>query len=361
MASSNGCKDSVSHSFDVFPKPIASFAQPANQCLSGNSFTFNNTSTGAATYLWMFGDGATSTQQNPTHVYTTAANFTVQLVVTSSNGCKDSVSNSFNVFPKPIAAFAQPANQCLFGNSFTFNNTSTGAATYLWSFGDGATSTQQNPTHVYTTAANFTVQLVVTSSNGCKDSVSNSFNVFPKPIAAFAQPANQCLFGNSFTFNNTSTGAATYLWMFGDGATSTQQNPTHVYSAASAYTVQLVVTTSNGCKDSVSHGFNVFPKPIPSFTQPASQCLSGNSFTFNNTSTGAATYLWSFGDGATSTLQNPTHVYTTAANFTVQLIVTNSNGCKDSVSHSFDVFPKPIASFAQPANQCLSGNSFTIQ
>ena len=206
------------------------------------------------------------------------------------------MSNSFNVFPKPvpcICATCKPMFKS--GNNFTFNNTSTGAATYLWSFGDGATSTLQNPTHVYTTAANFTVQLVVTTSNGCKDSVSHGFNVFPNPIPSFTQPANQCLSGNSFTFNNTSTGAATYLWSFGDGVTSTLQNPTHsLYNGCKLYSVQLVVTNSNGCKDSVSHGFNVFPNPSPSFTQPANQCLSGNSFTFNNTSTGAATYLWSF-------------------------------------------------------------------
>ena len=360
VTSSNGCKDSVSHSFNVFPKPIPAFTQPINQCLAGNSFTFNNTSTGAATYFWTFGDGTSSTLQNPQYTYTTAANFTVQLMVTSSNGCKDSISHSFIVFPKPIPAFTQPANQCLAGNNFTFNNTSTGAASYFWSFGDGTTSTLPNPQHTYTTAGNYTVQLVVTSSNGCKDSVSHLFIVFPKPIPAFIQPTNQCLAGNSFTFNNSSTGAATYYWTFGDGTSSTLLNPNHIYTNAANYTVQLVVTSSNGCKDSISHSFIVFPKPVSAFAPPTNQCLAGNLFSFYNTSTGAASYYWTFGDGTSSTLQNPQHTYATAANFTVQLVITSSNGCRDSISHSFIVYPKPVSAFAQPTNQCLSGNSFTF-
>ena len=360
VTNSNGCKDSISNSFNVFPKPTAAFSQPINQCLAGNSFTFNNTSTGAASFLWTFGDGTNSTLANPTHIYTTAANFIVKLVVTNSNGCKDSVSQNLTVFPKPTAAFTQPINQCLAGNSFTFINTSTGAASFLWTFGDGTTSILQSPQHTYTTASNFTVKLVVTSSNGCKDSLSRSFTVFPKPIAAFSQPINQCLAGNTFTFNNTSSGAATYLWSFGDGTTSTLPSPQHTYTTASNFIVKLVVTSSNGCKDSISYSFNVFPKPIPAFTQPINQCLAGNSFAFNNTSTGATGYFWTFGDGTTSTLLNPTHIYATAANYTVQLVVTNTNGCKDSVSRSFTVFPKPTAAFTQPINQCLAGNSFTF-
>ncbi len=360
VTNSNGCKDSISQSINVFAKPNPAFAVPPGQCVSGNNFTFNNSSTGGATYLWLFGDGTTSNQQNPTHSYTTANNYTVKLIVTNSNGCKDSISQSVNVFAKPTPAFAVPPGQCISGNNFTFNNSSTGGATYLWNFGDGTTSNQQNPTHSYATAAAYTVKLVVTNSNGCKDSISQSINVFAKPNPAFAVPPGQCVSGNNFTFNNSSTGGATYLWLFGDGTTSNQQNPTHSYTTANNYTVKLIVTNSNGCKDSISQSVNVFAKPTPAFAVPPGQCISGNNFTFNNSSTGGATYLWNFGDGTTSNQQNPTHSYATAAAYTVKLVVTNSNGCTDSVSNILSVYPTPQPAFVPPTNQCVNNNNFNF-
>ena len=344
----------------VSPKPIPDFTQPQNQCLSGNTFTFNNSSTGAVAYLWQFGDGTTSTLQNPSHIYTTAANYSVKLIVTGSGGCMDSLNRNLTVFAKPTPAFSAPANQCITNNNFTFNNTSTGASAYLWQFGDGTISTLQNPSHSYTTAANYTVKLIVTNSSGCKDSLSRNLTVFAKPTPAFAAPANQCISNNNFTFNNASTGATNYLWHFGDGSISTLANPTHSYTSAANYTVKLIVTNSSGCKDSVSRALTVFTKPTPNFAAPAGQCISNNSFSFNNTSVGASSYLWQFGDGTTSVTQNPSHTYTTPGNYNVKLIVTNISGCKDSLIRSLTVFAKPTPAFAAPANQCISNNNFTF-
>jgi gliding motility-associated-like protein len=360
VTSANGCKDSVSRIINVYPKPTAAFTAPAPQCFSNNNFSFVNTSTGAASYMWYFGDGATSTATSPTHSYATANTFTVKLVVTSANGCKDSVSRIINVYPKPTAAFTAPAPQCFSNNNFSFANTSTGGASYLWYFGDGATSTATSPTHSYATANTFTVKLVVTSANGCKDSASRIINVYPKPIASFTTPAPQCFSNNNFSFANTSTGAVSYLWHFGDGTTSSLQNPSHSYAAANAFTVKLVVTSANGCKDSVSRIINVYPKPTPSFTAPAPQCFSNNNFSFVNTSTSGSTYIWYFGDGTTSTATSPTHSYATANTFTVKLIVTSSNGCKDSLSRTINVYPKPTPSFTTPAPQCFSNNNFSF-
>jgi gliding motility-associated-like protein len=360
VTSANGCKDSVSRVITVFAKPTATFTTPVSQCISNNNFSFINNSTGAATYLWYFGDGTTSTATNPTHSYATANTFTVKLVVTSANGCKDSVSKVITVFAKPTAAFTTPASQCISNNNFSFVNTSTSAATYLWYFGDGTTSIAQNPTHSYVTANNFTVKLIVTNSNGCKDSVSNVLNVYPKPIPAFTTATPQCLSTNNFTFTNTSTGGATYVWHFGDGSTSTIINPTHTYSIASGYSVKLVVTSANGCKDSIIKSINVYANPVATFISPAAQCFSNNNFSFVNNSVGPATYLWSFGDGTTSTLQNPTHGYATANAFIVKLVVTNSNGCKDSMTSIINVYAKPIPAFTTPSPQCFSNNNFTF-
>jgi large repetitive protein len=356
----NGCKDSISRSIIVFPKPTAAFTTPASQCFSNNNFSFVNNSTGGATYLWYFGDGTTSTIQSPTHSYATANTFTVKLVITSTNGCKDSVSRIITVFIKPTAAFTTPASQCFSNNNFSFVNNSTGGASYIWHFGDGTTSTLQNPTHSYATPNTFTVKLIVTNINGCKDSISRSITVFPKPTAAFTTATPQCLSNNNFTFTNTTTGGATYLWFFGDGTTSTNINPTHNYATANTFTVKLIATSINGCRDSMIKVINVYANPAVSFITPASQCFSNNSFSFVNNSIGTGTYLWHFGDGTTSTLQNPTHSYATANAFTVKLVVTNNNGCKDSMSSIVNVYAKPIPAFTTPSPQCFSNNNFTF-
>src|SRR5206468_3144743 len=151
---------------------------------------------------------------------------------------------------------------CLgFANSFT--NTSSGAASYVWNFGDGSTSTDANPTHTYAGIGTYTVKLVAMTSPGCTDSVSHDVKVNTKPTPAFSG-TDACLgFANSFT--NTSSGAASYMWNFGDGSTSTATNPTHTYGGTGTYTVKLIAMTSSGCTDSVSHDVKVNTHPTPAF------------------------------------------------------------------------------------------------
>ena len=357
VTSANGCKDSVSRIISVYPKPLPAFTTTTPQCFSTNNFTFTNTSTGAATYLWYFGDGTTSTAINPVHSYAAPNAYTVKLIVTSINGCKDSIIRNINVFTNPVATFISPAPQCIFNNNFSFVNNSIGAATYFWSFGDGTSATVQNPTHSYTTANAFTVKLVVTNTNGCKDSIINVVKVYAKPIPAFTTPSPQCFSNNNFTFNNNSVGASTYLWNFGDGNTSTAQVPTHSYATAGTYTTKLKVTNSNGCTDSTISITNVLAIPAAAFIAPSAQCILNNNFSFTNTSTGAATYLWNFGDGTSSTLQNPTHNYTNANTYTVKLIVTNSNGCRDTVTNIVQVNPSATLMMGNDAAICKGSST----
>ena len=152
----------------------------------------------------------------------------------------------------------------------------------LYNVGVGTPSALQNPTHSYATANAFTVKLVVTNSNGCKDSMTSIVNVYAKPIPAFTTPSPQCFSNNNFIFNNNSVGASAYLWNFGDGNTSTDQAPTHSYAVAGNYTTKLLVTNSFGCADSTSDVTNVLVVPTPSFIAPAAQCILNNNFTFTN-------------------------------------------------------------------------------
>jgi PKD repeat protein len=361
----------------VYPKPTASFTMnSANQCLSGNSVAFNSSSSLANSYSWSFGDGATSSAQNPTYSYATAGTYQVKLVVTTNNGCKDSITQAVTVYPQPtsVSYTINNGNQCLTGNSFSFATNATvsaGTVSYAWNFGDGGNSTAQNPSHGYAAAGTYQVKLIVTTNNGCKDSTTQSVTVFPQPAASFTiGNSTQCLSNNSFAFTSTSTvssgSIANYSWSFGDGATSSAQNPTYSYATAGTYQVKLVVTTNNGCKDSITQAVTVYPQPTSvSYTiNNGNQCLTGNSFSFATNATvspGTVGYAWNFGDGGNSTAQNPSHSYATAGTYQVKLIVTTNNGCKDSTTQSVTVFPQPAASFTiGNSTQCLSNNSFAF-
>src|SRR5439155_379003 len=160
----------------------------------------------------------------------------------------------------PTAAFAQSCS----GLSCTFTSTSSDPdgtiASYSWTFGDGATSAAQNPSHPYGAAGSYTVGLTVTDNQGATNSTSHTVAVTAPnqpPTAAFTQSCS----GLSCNFTSTSSdpdGSITaYSWTFGDGATSTAQNPSHLYGAGGTYTVGLTVTDNQGARNSTSHTVTV--------------------------------------------------------------------------------------------------------
>lgn len=359
------CKDSTTKSLDVRPQPISNFTINNNsQCLSGNSFDFTNTATGASTYLWNFGDASTSSATSPSHSFTTAGAFTVKLISTSSYGCKDSTTKTLDVRPAPISSFTINNNsQCLSGNNFAFTNTATGASNFLWNFGDATTSNANSPSHSYNTVGSYTVKLVSTSSFGCKDSITKTIDVRAQPVSNFTiNNSSQCMVGNNFVFTNTATGASNYLWNFGDAATSNNMSPSHSYGSVGVFNVKLVSITSYGCKDSITKSADVKPKPVSSFTiDNNSQCLSSNNFGFSNTSTGAISYFWDFGNGDTSSKKSPMHSYALVGTYNVKLVSMVGAGCKDSITKAIYVRPHPISSFTINNNiQCLTGNNFVF-
>ncbi|MEI9810194.1 MAG: PKD domain-containing protein [Bacteroidota bacterium] len=302
-------------------------------------------------WQWDFGNGATSSLQNPSVAYTTAGNFTITLKVTNDKGCVKTISrpNYIAVTPGVTAGFTntQPA-VCSAPALITFTNTSTGPGTltWQWNFGDGNTSTVQHPANTYTAAGNYTITLVVTSSSGCEDTIRSSVPVTIGGIATdFTSPASVCTNATA-SFTNTSTPApASALWNFGDAGMSTQINPTHIYTAPGTYTVKLYNTYAS-CTDSAIHSIVVNPLPVANFTAPVTtKCEPDLTVNFQDLSTGAVSWLWNFGDGNTSVLQNPSHIYTSYGSFSVKLFITNAFGCTDSITRSnFITIRRPVIS-----------------
>jgi PKD repeat protein len=234
----------------------------------------------------------------------------------------------------PVAAFTASPTSGPRPLTVVFTDTSTGAVdTWLWSFGDGVTSTLWNPTHTYTATGVYTVALIVSGPGG-SDSVThtNYINV-RNPIPAQADfTANPATGVRPLTvvFTNASTGDYSIsLWDFGDGVTSTIESPIHTYTTVGAYTVTLAVSGLGG-SDSITRTNYITVTPIPvqaAFTAAPTSGLIPLMVVFTNTSTGDySTSLWDFGDSVTSTLESLPHIYTTTGAYTVSLTVSGPGG-----------------------------------
>ena len=312
-------------------------------------------------WQWDFGNGVTSTLQNPSITYTTAGNFTVTLKVTNDKGCTKTISrpNYIIVTPGVTSSFTNSqAIVCSPPADISFTNNSSGPPTlsYLWDFGDGNTSTAFSPVHTYTGAGSFIATLVTFSTAGCQDTARSTPIVIGGINTTFTGPAAACL-NEIVTFTNTSVPVPTSaFWTFGDGATSISINATHAYAATGTYNVWMYNTYSN-CTDSVMQTITINPNPVANFSAPVtSKCEPSLTVNFQDLSTGGATgWLWDFGDGNTSTAQNPSHTYTVYGNFTVTLTVTNAFGCTNTIARpAFVIIRRASISIANlPVRGCV--------
>jgi len=341
----NGCIDSLKRINYIQIQAIAAgfTATPVTGC-AGQNVTFTNTSIpSAVAAFWTFGDGGTSGNINPAHVYNNPGVYSVTLIVSDGSGCKDTLTqnNFITIDTTPVANFS-PNNisTCKFPVSVNFTNSSTGASSWDWSFGDGGTSTSQNPSHTYNNAGTNTVTLIVANSNNtCFDTISKTnFITYSPPVAAFsAQPDSGCVPLNVvFTDNSTSSvsSISTYYWNYGDGTLDTTSTPgsTHTYTVTGIFTITYIVETANGCRDTVvcTNCIKVGTKPTATFGIVDDTVCYGMPVTFVDSSTGNVTgWFWQFGDGSTSPLQNPVHIYGQPGNYNAYLIAYN-NGCPDT-------------------------------
>ncbi|MES2591146.1 MAG: PKD domain-containing protein [Bacteroidota bacterium] len=350
------CADTITKAVQVYHKPVAVFSA-ADVCL-GDSINFTNTSTinpasSISVYSWKFGDAGTSGLPNPAHYYA-AGTFQVELITTTPDNCADTATLVVNTFDAPTSAFSS-SSTCLF-DSAKFTNSSLNPvmgnlANYYWDFGDGTpiNSTVWNPRHLYTAPGNYVISLITQSSNlGCPDTMKVTITVYPMPVANF-NSTDVCLH-QSMVFSDQSTGTNTsWSWNFGDTTPlNTTQNPGHTYASPGTYSVTLIVTSTNGCKDTIVKSVIVHPLPIALYN--AANVCDGNQIQFNDFSTLAfpdliQTYLWNFGDGSSDNSQNTFHLYPAAGSYTAQLLVISDFGCQDSISKTVFVNPNPIVNF----------------
>jgi gliding motility-associated-like protein len=336
VANFGACKDSVTKNISVLGTPIVNFStSPTSSCKAPFTVNFTNASTGGKSYRWDFGDGTTSTDQNPSHTYTTEGTFTVTSVVTNAAGCTDSlVKKSLVIIKAPVVTITGlPQGACPpLTRTFTAQVTSVDSiATYLWNFGDGNTSVQIAPSHTYSVTGKYTITLNYTTTGGCSGTVTvtDGISIGTLPKANFsATPLNVCA-SQPINFTDLSTGTPnSWIWLFGDGTNSSQQNPVHQYNDTGSFTVKLIAL-NNGCADTISFPSLIRIKPAVAKFTYSSACGTSQHVIFTDGSVGADSWTWNFGDGSpTSSVQNPVHDYALPGNYSVSLTVSNTGaGC----------------------------------
>ena len=370
IVSTAHCSDTIADSVTVNEMPIADFSINNNIGCSPLNIATTNNSIGANSYNWDFGNGYGSNAFNPNINYinsdTIDTNYTLTLIVSTNFGCSDTADLPVTIYGSPIASFTSNATPSCGPIQVNFQNTSQGGVSYLWDFGDSsATSNLTNPTHTYGNTTlfitNYPVQLVTVNAQGCTDSASADISVYPEPNFPFSTIPDSGCSPLSVTFPAI-IGAVTYDWDFGDGSTSTGQTPTHIFYNSTTndqtYNVQLIATSPFGCKDTTVEVVTVFPEPTALVTLSDTIGCGPLNVQFTNGSLNAISYLWNFGDGSTSTVNNGivNHSYSNSTMgqlvFNTSLVASTLHGCKDTVNQDVIIHPMVIADFVADSTGC---------
>jgi len=377
LVTKNGtCYDSTTKTITVHQAPVVRFGgTPLNPCAAPQSINFTDSTSGTiATRSWDFGDGSSpATSATPSHTYSSNGNYDVKLVITNSYGCADSLIklSYINIYALGVQIKGNGhlgvVGGCIpFIDTFTCSATSVapaGVGSYpyaidsiWWHFGDGDSSRLRTPIHTYTTYGTFTVTARIQTHNGCFAIDSFSVKTGPHPTANFsASPTTGCV-NQVINFTDMSDSATDYEWHFGDGgSTDFTKNPIHRFSDTGHYSVMEIVH-NNGCPDTLikTHYITInLPKATFGFQYI---CDTPKKIKFSDSSKGASTHDWNFGDGsAHSTATNPTHTYSGPGTYTVVLVVTNTvSGCTDSTSTTLVIYVPSITLSASDTFACLN-------
>lgn len=333
IADFGGCSDTIIKSITTGQKPQAKFSVVGGNiktCTYPVTIKFSNQSLGATNYKWLFGDGTTSDSVNTEHTYNSKGSYSVSLIAFNSYGCSDTLTRQDIIQlgpPKILGIDSLPFTGCVPKN-ITFHPTifaPDSITLYKWDFGDGSTSNDSVPSHAYSKVGVYNVTLFISTAKGCSDSVTftNAVLVGNLPKANFsATPLISCA-GDSIPFKDLSTGIITdWQWIFGDGGSSSEQNPNYYYTDTGYFNVSLIVS-EYGCSDTLTKSKYVYLKPPVAAFQYFTRCDNPYQIKFEDNSVAPQTWFWNFGDDSTSTDSVVRHVYADTGIYYISLKVTN--------------------------------------
>jgi gliding motility-associated-like protein len=359
VESEYGCQASISHNVLVHHKPVADFTDQ-NSCLNLSNEFIDASIVEAPGVIdqwsWDFGNGDLSSDPDPSYIYPNVGIYMVQLIVETIDGCRDTMNHQTEVYVLPQAIFNY-SNVCLNELPFFENQsfiTQGSIDTYEWDFGVlGMTSTLQQPIGIeYSDSGHYDVELIVTSQLGCADTLLETIEIYPLPIASFTFEngcwPNPIQFEDA-SFENGSYAINDWKWDFGDGQISSMQSPANTYINWGSYDVSLIVTNSAGCSDdTLISNVTLHPKPVADFPMDIGFCQEDIGY-FEDQSTlenqpvdTLISWFWNFADGDIAIAQDTTHHYGQAGFYPVLLSVETNHGCVDTVIRSVEVYPHPV-------------------
>lgn len=371
----NGCTDTKTYPVKMNAPSTPSISGSPIQLCAGKTVTLSTTATGVNTYTWNYGDGTPvgiTTNSTITHPFLTGGNYSVTLILEDVAGCKaNSLPYTIQVqnYPTAIISYTNPdsptgQNACA-GNVVDFSDNSINAYTSSanpinqWNFGDGSPIAPNNPTPgwAFTNTGTYTVTLINCTPFGCCDTDTNYVKVYSASADFSISKLNICK-GEAITFTiKDSTNVVSWNWDFGDGVVNlTSQSPiTHIYNYhPPGGTTNVSITyysPDSACKISpLPKAINIY-QVIADFDRnnellqiDSAHCI-GTADMFSNLSLNATSATWNFGDGTTSSVNNPSHTYNNSGTYTVSLSITdNVHNCKDTIKKTMEIFPIPLLS-----------------
>ena len=381
----HGCFAStyMENAFDVYEAPTFDFT--ANQSSFCNTpasveFTVNTGIPEDADILWDFGDGNTSVASNPSHVYTDFGSYTVSCTIITTEGCSRTVTKSDMIEIAPVDADFIPADTVFCNQqSIDFTNLSSGFSHTEWDFGDGATSSQVNPQHTYSTAGSYEINLRVWNDDGCEMNATHSIHIETVEADFTLSETSLCELPAFVEYQSETENAVAWEWHTELGVISQQENLHLLYTDSvmgagtnyqRQFTDSLIVTGPMGCTDTAIHndGLNIdlprayfTPNNLPAFANEVRGCAP-LSIDFNyaaiytSESDNIESVHWNFGDGTTSNEYSPAHTWTETGEYLVRMTVTTVSGCSNSFEALIEVGSQQTADFIHniPDTICAS-------
>lgn len=358
VVNSDHCHTSLTKTVNVWELPIADFST-ANTCQDAAA-TFTDQSISPvgdpiASWLWNFSDGgSTSVQAAPTHVFSTTGTKSVLLIVATIKGCVGTVTKVVTIYPVPSANFSF-TNNCI-GVNTEFEDVSSLASGNIiqwnWNFGNLALSTIPDPMFNFPAVMSYDVMLAIQSNQGCRDTMIKSVQIYNRPTADFDGDELVTCEESCVNFTNESfdvTSGLTYVWDFGVGQSSTEENPRYCYGIEGKYTVTLIATNIYGCSDEKTKidYITILDKPYAAYAADQNESSFDPSLILDDLSLGdIIEWVWDMGDSTVYIHTVSTdfqHLYDVPGVYTTSLVATGSNGCTDTLIKTVKVSPNTRA------------------
>ncbi len=287
-----------------------------------------------------------------------ASTLWLEMIPFNNFGCRDTVKVNISGAFSPTFQSSTNNAPCA-PHTITFYNNNQPATQVLWNFGDGTTGFGDTVNHTYLTTGNYQVSMTVTLPNGCVGSTSENVMI-NQPTGSFNYTGGNFCGNQTISFNANATNATSYIWAFGDGSTITTALPTiaHTYSLEGHYVPNVTINFASGCSLLLSGSDSIsIDKVDADFTYTIEQFCGYSTLQFTNTSTstsGIASYSWNFGNGSIGNNATETQTYSTSGARNIKLIVTNVNGCVDSINKlvRINIWNFPTGNISGPLNAC---------